>query len=238
MNIIDIGIILFIVLGALIGWRQGFTRSLVNFIGYVVIIIIAFLLKNPISEFFMNYLPFFNFFGMLKGVTILNIALYELIAFLLVFTLLLVGLKFLMFATRIFETILNFTVILGIPSKILGAIIGIVKNYVVAFMILYILTLPMISNTGFLKQSELTKPILEKTPVLSMFADKALEIANEFADLQTKYKDSNHKSFNLEALDLFLKYDVVTPETMHKLIDKGKIKIKGAEAVLAKYEEA
>ncbi len=238
MNIIDIGIILFIILGALVGWRQGFTRSLVNFIGYVLIIIVAFLLKDPISEFFMNYLPFFNFFGMIKGVTVLNIALYELIAFLLVFTLLLAGLKFLMFATRIFETLLNFTIIFGIPSKILGAIVGMVKNYVVAFMILYILTLPMISNTGFLKHSEFTKPILEQTPVLSVFADKALDVANEFADLQAKYKSSKPKSFNLEALDLFLKYDVVKPETVHKLIDKGKIKIIGADAVLAKYEEA
>ena len=77
MNIVDIVILIFILFGGLIGWKQGFTKSLVNCVGYILIIVIAFVLKNPISEFFMMYLPFFDFFGLIKGLTVLNIALYE-----------------------------------------------------------------------------------------------------------------------------------------------------------------
>lgn len=237
MNIVDIVILIFILFGGLIGWKQGFTKSLVNCVGYILVIVIAFVLKNPISDFFIVYLPFFDFFGLIKGLTVLNIALYELIAFLLVFGILLIGLKFLMVATTVFETILKFTIILGIPSKILGAILGLVKNYVIAFMILYILSLPLVTGTGFLEKSKFTKPILESTPVLSIFADNSMKVASEFADLAQKYENSSSNEFNLETLDLFLKYDVVKVSTVNKLIEKGKIKIDGSEELLNKYKE-
>lgn len=237
MNIVDIVILIFILFGGLIGWKQGFTKSLVNCVGYILIIVIAFVLKNPISEFFMMYLPFFDFFGLIKGLTVLNIALYEIIAFLLVFGILLIGLKFLMVATTVFETILKFTIVLGIPSKILGAILGLIKNYVIAFMILYILSLPIITGTSFLEKSKFTKTILESTPVLSMFADNSMKVASEFTSLTKKYDESSSNEFNLETLDLFLKYDVVKKSTINKLIEKGKIRIDGSKAILDKYEE-
>ncbi len=238
MNIVDIIIIAFLLLGALVGWKQGFTKSLVNCVGYILIIIIAFLLKNPLSELMMTYLPFFDFFGAIKGITVLNIALYEILAFLIIFSLLLIVLKVLMVATSIFETILKFTIILGIPSKILGAILGFVKNYVITFMVLYILTLPMITGNEILNDSKFTKPILESTPALSLFADKTLKVANDFATLKDEYTSSSSSNeFNLETLDLFLKYDIVQKDTVQKLIDKGKINIDGVENVLNKYEE-
>lgn len=238
MNIVDIIIIAFLLLGALVGWKQGFTKSLVNCVGYILIIIIAFLLKNPLSELMMTYLPFFDFFGAIKGITVLNIALYEILAFLIIFSLLLIVLKVLMVATSIFETILKFTIILGIPSKILGAILGFVKNYVITFMVLYILTLPMITGNEILNDSKFTKPILESTPALSLLADKTLKVANDFATLKDEYTSSSSSNeFNLETLDLFLKYDIVQKDTVQKLIDKGKINIDGVENVLNKYEE-
>jgi len=237
MNIVDLGIIVFILLGAFVGWKQGFTRSVVNCVGYTVIIILAFLLKNPIGDFMMMYLPFFDFFGLIKGLSVLNIAVYQVFAFLLVFMLLTIVLKFLMVATKIFETILKFTIILGLPSKILGAILGLIKNYVIVFMVLYVLTLPIISGPPFLTDSKMAKPILEKTPVLSIFADKTVSVATEFVEIKDKYEESNTNEFNLETLDLFLKYDVVTPETVQKLIEKDKLHINNIDTVLNKYKE-
>lgn len=237
MNIVDLGIIIFILLGAFVGWKQGFTRSVVNCVGYTVIIILAFLLKNPIGDFMMMYLPFFDFFGLIKGLSVLNIAVYQVLAFLLVFMLLTIVLKFLMVATKFFETILKFTIILGLPSKILGAILGLIKNYVIVFMVLYVLTLPILSGAEFLSSSKMIKPILEKTPVLSIFADKTVTVATEFVQIKDKYEESDTNEFNLETLDLFLKYDVVTPETVEKLVEKDKLHIKNINTVLDKYKE-
>ena len=106
MNIIDLLIIIFILIGAVVGFKRGFTSSLFNFVGVILVVIIAYFLKNPVSEFLMSFCPFFNFGGIIKGVTVLNIAVYEIIAFILVFSLLMIGLKALLMATGILETLL------------------------------------------------------------------------------------------------------------------------------------
>lgn len=233
MNIIDVVILAFILFGAYIGFKQGFTKSLVNCIGYIIIIVLAFILKNPISELLMSFMPFFDFFGLIKGLTVFNIVFYEIIAFLLVFSILLIILKILLVVTSVFEKILSFTIILGIPSKILGGIIGLIKNFVITFAILYALNL---FNITGLEQSTLKNSILNDTPILGDLAGETVDIAKEFTSIKDKYKDNtNNNEFNLETLDLFLKYKIVTPETAQKLIDNGKLKIKGAENIINKY---
>lgn len=238
MNIIDIIIILFLILGAYIGFKQGFTKSLVSFLGILFVAIIAYFLKNPVSEFLMSFCPFFNFGGIIKGVTVLNIAVYEIIAFILVFSILMIALKVLLLATGILETILKFTIILGIPSKILGSIVGIIKHYVIIFFVLYFLSMPNFVDVEFIKNSNYREPILRNTPLLSNVAEATLKVLDEFKGLSDKYTDTeNSNEFNLETLDLFLKYKVVTVDTVKKLENNGKIDIKGMDRVISKYEE-
>ena len=238
MNIIDIIIILFLILGAYIGFKQGFTKSLVSFLGILFVAIIAYFLKNPVSEFLMSFCPFFNFGGIIKGVTVLNIAIYEIIAFILVFSILIIALKALLLATGILETILKFTIILGIPSKILGSIVGIIKHYVIIFFVLYFLSMPNFVDVEFIKNSNYREPILRNTPLLSNVAESTLKVLDEFKGLSDKYTDTeNSNEFNLETLDLFLKYKVVTVDTVKKLENNGKIDIKGMDRVISKYEE-
>ena len=238
MNIIDIIIILFLILGAYIGFKQGFTKSLVSFLGILFVTIIAYFLKNPVSEFLMSFCPFFNFAGIIKGVTVLNIAIYEIIAFILVFSILMFVLRLLFLATGILETILKFTIVLGIPSKILGSIIGIIKHYVIIFFVLYFLSMPNFVDVGFIKNSNYRDPILRNTPLLSNIAESTLKVLDEFKGLSDKYTDTeNSNDFNLETLDLFLKYKVVTVDTVKKLENNGKIDIKGMDRVISKYEE-
>lgn len=238
MNIIDLLIIIFILIGAVVGFKRGFTSSLVNFVGVILVVIIAYFLKNPISEFLMSFCPFFSFGGIIKGVTVLNIAVYEIIAFILVFSLLMIGLKALLMATGILETLLKFTIVLGLPSKILGAIVGLIENYIIVFFVLYILSMPNFLDVGFIKDSTYREPILKNTPILSNVAESTLAVLDEFKGLSDKYTETeNSNEFNLETLDLFLKYKVVMVDTVEKLDDSGKIKIEGIETVLNKYRE-
>ena len=207
MNIVDILIIVFILLGAFIGFRDGFTKALVNAIGVIVVTAIAYVLKNPVSEILMSFMPFFNF----GGITSLNIVLYEVIAFLLVFSILMIILKIVAVTTGIFETFLKFTIVLGIPSKILGAVVGAIKNYILVFFALYVLSLPTFASWSFINESSYREPIFENS--------------------------DNTNEFNLETIDIFLKYKVVTPKTVNSLIDNGKLDIDGIENVLNKYKE-
>lgn len=238
MNITDILIIVFILLGAVVGFKRGFTSSLVNFIGVILVAVIAYFLKNPVGDFLMSFCPFFDFGGIIKGVTVLNIAVYQIIAFILVFSILMIGLKLLLMATGILETILKFTIVLGIPSKILGAIVGLIENYIIVFFVLYLLSMPNFLEVGFIKESKYREPILKNTPILSGVAESTLEVLDEFKGLTDKYEQSeNSNEFNLETLDLFLKYRVVTVDTVKNLVESGKIKIEGIDAILDKYEE-
>ena len=237
MNTIDILIFIFLGFGGLIGFKQGLTRSLVSCVGYIVIIVLAFILKNPVSEFLMSFCPFFDFFGLIKGLTVFNIAFYEIVAFLLVFSILLIILKILMIMTNVFEKILTFTIILGIPSKILGMIVGVIKSFVIVFAVLYVLALANVNDFG-MEKSKFKDAILNNTPLLSSFAGETVTVAKEFADIKDKYQtETDNNKFNLETLDLFLKYNVVTTETAQKLIDNGKLKIDGAQSIIDKYKE-
>jgi len=42
MNVVDIGIVIFLVFGAILGFKRGFTRQLVGSVGLIVIVLLAF----------------------------------------------------------------------------------------------------------------------------------------------------------------------------------------------------
>ena len=238
MSLVDILIVAFIIVGGSVGFKDGFTKSVVNFLGLILVLILSFLLKNPISSFLMSVGPFLPFGGLIKGVTVLNIALYEVISFSIVFSILMIVLKILSKTSSVFERVLSFTIILGIPSKILGLIFGLIKNYVIVFFVLYFLSMPNFSEVSVVNNSSLKDPILRNTPILSGIADRSLNVLDEFKELSIKYKNSdNANEFNLETLDLFLKYDITTVDTIRNLSKSGKLKIDGIDTVLQKYED-
>lgn len=234
----DFLIVLFIIVGAWVGFKQGFTRSLVKFLGVIVALILSFLLKNSVSEMLMSFMPFFPFGGLIKGLTVLNIVLYEMIAFGLLFGIFMAILKVISMTSRIFEKILSYTIILGIPSKILGAFVGALKNYIVVFFVVYFLALPQFSEVSVFKNSRLKDPILKNTIVLSGVCSNVLNVLDEFEDLSDKYKSTKSiDEFNLDTLDVFLKYKITSVDTVNSLVKNGKIKIKGIDKVLKKYKK-
>lgn len=237
MNIIDVLIIVFLLFGGYIGFKRGFTKQLLSSLGLILVVILSFIFKNPVSTYMYENLPFFKFGGIFKGVTVLNILVYEVIAFFLVLAVLLIILRILIFISGIFETFLKMTIILGIPSKILGAILGIVENLIIVFLLLYVFTLPIFGLEG-VNESRLGQTILKNTPYFSKQIDKSVSIAYEFIDLKDKYeKATNPNDFNLETLDLLLKRNIITISSVDKLIEKDKLEIKNIETVLEKYRE-
>ena len=239
MGIIDIGIIFVMLGGIVLGIKRGFTKQLVCSLGTIVSIVLAFILKNKISVILYSNLPFYKFGGVLKGATVLNILLYELIAFLIIFFALSAIFRLLSLLTSLLEGILAASLIFGIPSKILGAILGFIESYVVAFLLLFVLTLPVFSfNDYIMKHSKFAENILLDTPVVSNYTKDTINIISEFAQLKDKYKkEDNAMKFNKETLDLFLKYKIVTVENVDLLVKKDKLKIDAIEEVLRCYRE-
>lgn len=223
MFILDILIIIFLSFGFLVGFKRGFTRELVSLLGIILITILAFIFKNPISVLMYKNLPFFKFNYLIKGATVINILLYEIIAFLLVFFILLLCLKILIKVTNLFEKLLKATIILGIPSKILGGCVGLIKHYIIIFIILYVISLPIFSvNIG---KTNIGDFIVKNSLGLSNITNNTVKVFYEFSNLIDDYKDKDDKNaFNQESLDLLIKYKAITKENAKELIDNGKLK--------------
>ncbi|MDD3048609.1 MAG: CvpA family protein [Bacilli bacterium] len=235
MNIIDVVIILLIALGAVIGFKRGFFKQTVSSVGGVLAVILAFILKNPVSQFMYERFPFFNFKGIFNGVTSLNILIYEIIAFLVVLIVLVIILRILVWVAGLIEKALKATIILGIPSKILGGIMGLVEAYIVVFIVLYVLTLPFF-NISIIKDSNLKTKMLNNTPIISKYADTTVKTFNEIFDLRDDFKNNEDgKDFNKAALRIMLKNKVVTVESVELLVEKDKLNISGIDAILDDY---
>lgn len=224
MSVIDIGIIIFIAFGAVLGFKAGFFKKTVDFIGMFAIVILSFYLKNFISVLMYEHLPFFNFGGIFKGIEVINILLYEVIAFAIVFSLLLIVLKVLLMITGIIEKILKATIILGIPSKILGLIVGAVEMYVYIFIILVVATLP-IFNFSLLRDSKVADFMLNNTLILSPMSDKIVSTYDDAYEIVDNRKNKTNEELNTEILKKLLEKEIITKESASKLVYDGKLHI-------------
>ena len=232
MNIVDVVIVLSLAFGAVLGFKRGAIRTGVSFIGLVLAIILAAILRRPVAGLMYEYLPFFNFAGIFEGVKVLNILLYEVVAFFVVFSVLLIGVGLLSKVANIIEKALDFTIVLGIPSKTIGIAVGFIETYIYVFIIMYFLTLPMF-NIGIVKDSKVTDKILNNTPILTNTVGNTLDAFQSVYEL----KDANKtkEEYSRKSLDIMLKHEITDVESIDKLIESGKLEIEGAESILSKY---
>ena len=238
MNIIDALVVLIIIIFSIVGFKRGFIYSTVQFIGTILVVILSFVFKNYVSIILYENLPFLKFNGFFKNISVINILFYEIIAFLI--TLIVLGILFKIIAkiSKIIEKILKATIILSIPSKIAGALVGIIEGYVISFVLLYVFSLS-IFNIKEIQDSKYRDSILNDTPILTTISNDALVMIKDYEDLKLKYEEGEDaETFNLESLDLFLKYKIISIESVDKLIEKNKFQINNIESVLQKYRDS
>lgn len=230
MNIIDIAIILVLIIGALIGFRNGAIKTLTGFIGLFVVVVVAFMFKNQLSVILYENLPFFNFFGAIKGIQVINIVLYEVLSFIIIASLLMAALHIILVATGLFEKILKMTVILSIPSKLLGIVVGILQYYVYVFIALFIISLP-IFHLNIINESEYGGKILNETPVLSSYANKSVDVYNKIYNIVDNRNKKDDAELNKEVLQVMLETKFITYDSARQLIDSNKIYLKDKEFI-------
>lgn len=237
MNIIDWLIIVIVLFAIINGFRQGIINSVVTFIGTLLVFILAFYLKNPISSLLYGYLPFFDLGGKFAGVTVFNILIYEGISYLITISVLAIVLKVISKVTGAVNGLLNATLVLGLPSKILGAIVGLFQGYIIAFILVFILGL--ISGTSTkVNESKYSGIIMEKTPILSTIVGDTYNSIKEVYEISVFYKDNPNKDeANLKSLDVLLKYEILSVNSADKLIKKERLTTNGAAEIVDKYRE-
>lgn len=236
MSVVDILIIAFMLIYIGKGFANGILKEGVSFLGGLAVFVIAFFLKNPISVFMYEHLPFFKMSGLLSGITVLNIIMYELLAFLLIAGILLFIYRLILKATNLIEVILKITIILEIPSKILGAILGFVEGIVVIFIFLFVF-MQFESTKTWIDESKYANGILTKTPILGDAISPVYDSITEIYKVAENYKDEKDRDqANLECLDILLKYKVLSTDSAKVLMENNKLKMPGIEDVIKKYE--
>lgn len=235
MNILDIAIIMLFVSFFFMGFKHGVIREVIHLVGIILVLVVSYYLKDIVGNFLCLHAPFIQFAGMLEGISSFNVLMYQVIAFLLVFSILLSLYAIAVQASIIIQKIVNMTIILLLPSKILGGIVGLLKGCLVIFMILTLLMLPF-GNHQFLRDSTLTNKILYETPILSKKLEKFTTSTRDVYEVIQKVSKNkiSKEQADLECLDVMLKYKVVSKDTALELLKNGKLKI-AADSILAKY---
>ena len=233
MSIVDIFILAVLVSFAIIGFRRGVISSLVAFVGFILVVCLSYLFKDILGDFLVLNLPFIDFSIVAGGSVVLNIVMYQMIAFIILLIIFGIIYKILLAITGFVEKILKITIILGIPSKILGLVVGVLEGYIIVYLLLFFAVQPYVS-IGILDSSKYASTILNQTPILSDFSEKTLVIINEVHDT---IKNKDDDDFDLKLTDLILKEKVASPELIQELVDSQKIKVDGIEKVINKYKK-
>lgn len=239
LHLIDIIIIFVLLGGAIIGLKKGFFKTSVSFIGVLLVLFLAYILKNPLSEFMYLHFPFLNFGGEFANITIVNILIYEAIAF--AFLVLVFGflMKLIIVLTGLLDKIADLTHILGFLSQIFGFIFGFIKTYIIVFAIFFVAQY-FVNIYPLVEDGLLTSKMVHSTPILSKVSEKERMTFDEILGLRERCKNAKGEEMikcNQDSLDIMLKYEVLKPETARKLVDKNKIKITNANEIISKYEK-
>lgn len=238
MNILDIVIALVLIMSAIIGFKRGAIKEVVSLVGIIIVFILAFSLKGVLGNILCKWLPFFNFAGNLEGVTVLNILLYQLIAFLIIYSLLFSVYMIVVKISGIVQKIVHMTVILWLPSKLIGAVVAFITGYVMVFVVLLALLIPL-KDTDIFKNSKFANYIVYDTPILASSSENISTSINEIYELGEDLSkgDISKNEANVKTMDILLKYKVVSAETARELVVLDKLDgISGLDKVIEKYE--
>lgn len=224
LNIVDAIIIIFLVVGFVSGFKRGVVKQGVITFGTILVVTLAFLFKNPLSMVLYKHFPFFTV-GLLKNYSILNILLYELISFFILLSLFAIILAVIIKISGVIERFLRSTVILALPSRLLGGVLGMIELYIFVFVLLLIITMPIfsISTQDYVSESKFKDKVLNNTIVISKLSGGMVKSINEINDLLEDEDKLGTENFNCKALNIFVDNKIVGEDSISYLREQNKI---------------
>lgn len=224
LNIVDAIIIIFLVVGFVSGFKRGVVKQGIITFGTILVVTLAFLFKNPLSMVLYKHFPFFTV-GLLKNYSILNILLYELISFFILLSIFAIILAVIIKISGIIERFLRSTVILALPSRLLGGVLGMIELYIFVFVLLLIITMPIfsISSKEYVTESKYKDKVLNNTIVISKLSGGMVKSINEINDLLEDEDKLGTENFNCKALNIFVDNKIVGEDSISYLRDQNKI---------------
>lgn len=216
MNILDIFIVIGLLSGASYGFRNGGIKTLVILVTTLISFYLAFLLKNPIANFLSYNLPFFSF----DGLTSLNIIIYQLVAFILLLAIFSAIFIVIVKIAGGIEKILKFTVILSIPSKIIGFVLGLLESIIIIYVILLLISgFSITKDMKLIESSKYGSVILKSVPG----GNSLTSSIDDINGIVKSYDKDDKDKFNNKVTNVLVKNKVIDNLYLNKLRNKGKI---------------
>ena len=214
MNVLDIAIMAVLIIFIAAGFKNGVIKETVSLVGIIIVFVLAWSLREIIGNMLCLHMPFYA----MNGYTFLNVLLYQGLGFLLTFLILLGIFSVLLGVSSAIQKIVNATIILLIPSKLLGAFVSFLKGYIIVFIILLIAIIPFGSNS-LIRESKLVNKIVYNSPVLSKYTEKITKPAKEINDLIDKatHDKITKDEVNIEGLKIMMRYNVVSQKVIAEL---------------------
>ena len=237
LNIFDVGIILLLIMFLIVGFKNGVIREAFAIIGIIAAFILSFVFKGLLGNLMCIILPFFKLSGVIEGFSVINILIYQIIAFMLVFAILLTIYEIFLKISKFIQKLVNLTIILILPSKLLGAVVSLIKGVIVLYAVFIVLMIPL-KNSELFTGSTMVNQILYKTPILSQSSNNFINTVEEIYNLAEKVsnKEISTNDANLELLDMMLKHKIVNKSTVESLVKLHKLDdVNNIETVLQKY---
>ena len=237
IGFVDFIIAILIIIGGIIGFKNGVIKEGTKFIGLLIVIIVSFMLKDKLMVFLYENLPFINFriLSVITGLNAINILVYQVLSFLIIFIALMFLLKVIVVITGLVELLVKMTVFLSLPTKILGAIVGAIEFYVYVFIVLYVVNLPVF-NLPYVNDSMLGTKMLENTPILSDLVDDTVSVYSDIWNIIKDKKGREDEEINTLVLVSLLDHKLITVESARKLVNANKINITD-NTILDRYED-
>lgn len=226
-NIIDIIVVFLLISGFITGYKKGLIKQAISTIGLIAIVVLAFMFKNDLSIILYKNCPFFTV-GLLKNYSSLNILLYELISFFIIFVLLSIILNIVLKLTGIVEKIIiDEDGLFKTLFKILGGLLGALESYVSIFVLLLVLSMPIFSLnfTNYVNKSRLRNHVLNNTILISNISEPLVKTIDSITDLHLK-KNIGKEEFNCKTIEIFKKNKIISEESLKYLQKHKKLDIK------------
>ena len=231
MNFVDFGLIIIITISALVGYKSGVIKTFARMASLVIAAIIAYSFKDMLANFLIDFMPFFNFEGMFKGITGINILFYHGASFIVLFIIIYSLLSIVIMLAGFIDRLLKMTIILYLPDKILGGLLGAVYGVIISFILIF--SMSMLPNTQkYVIDSSYGYIILNRTPIIRTVLAKTTVVTSEIKDIMNDKEGNSEeeiKSVQLSVLDTFIKYGYITKEAAAKLIEENKIDLPGVK---------
>ena len=242
MNIIDLVIIIFLLYSIFMGYTRGVIQEAFKLVGNFLVIIFSFFFTKSLSDILCNSLPLYNFEFFDIHLSCFWIFIYHIIAFVMIALALKMLVNFILMFTGIVDTVVDLIPIFNRLSRILGMVLGFFGGLIVSFIVLLVISVPLASST-LLHESKYANYILDNTFIVSGMAKNIRGATNDVYNLSMEIKKDeerldNTDGYNAEMLNIMLKYDLVSLDTIDKLVEQEKIdNTKAIERTIKRYKD-